>query len=39
MIQGDSTEIAFLHQSKSTGFINQLKFTRLGKSIVRGKER
>jgi hypothetical protein len=39
MIQGDSTEIAFLHQPKSTDFINQLTFTRLDKSIVQGKER
>ena len=38
MIQGDSTEIAFLHQPRSTNFINLLKFTCLNKSIVQGRE-
>ena len=38
MIQGDSTEIAFLHQPKSTDFINLLKFTCLNKSIVKGEK-
>ena len=38
MIQGDSKEIAFLHQPKSIDFIKLLKFTCLNKSIVKGEK-